>query len=96
MRVPANNEPRYEAGALTGVKRHGIMTPVTKTQVYLTEEDLAALHETSRRTGKKVAELIREAVRRVWLQPQDEGPVGLWDGELRRSSVEHDSIYDEP
>jgi hypothetical protein len=73
-----------------------MMTPMTKTQVYLTEDDLAALHEISERTGKSVAQLIREAVRTVWLRPAGRGPVALWDGPLHRTSVEHDTIYDEP
>ncbi len=72
------------------------MTPMTKTQVYLTEEDLAALHETAKRTGQSVAQLIREAIRQVWLRPRAEGPVALWEGPIRRTSVEHDTIYDEP
>ena len=69
---------------------------MTKTQVYLREEELKALHQASERSGRSVAELVREAVRRVWLRPGGEGPVGLWDGEPRRTSVEHDTIYDEP
>lgn len=72
------------------------MTPMTKTQVYLHEEELAALHAVARRTGRSMADLVREAVRQVWLRPASEGPVALWDGEPRRTSVEHDSIYDEP
>jgi hypothetical protein len=73
-----------------------MMTPMTKTQIYFSEEDLAALHETARRTGKSVAELVREAVRCTWLRPATRGPVALWDGPIRRTSVEHDTIYDEP
>jgi hypothetical protein len=71
---------------------------MTKTQVYLTEQDLSALHELSERTGKSVAELIREAIRAVWLRPSasEMGPVSIWSGPIRRTSVEHDSIYDEP
>lgn len=72
------------------------MTHMTKTQVYLREEELAALREMAKRSGQSVAELVREAVRRVWLRPTGNGPVGLWDGEPRRTSLEHDSIYDEP
>jgi hypothetical protein len=30
------------------------------------------------------------------LKPAGDGFVGLWDGPLRKSSVEHDSIYDDP
>jgi hypothetical protein len=72
------------------------MTYMTKTQVYLREEELDALRERAKRSGQSVAELVREAVRRVWLRPAGQGPVGLWEGEPRRSSVDHDSIYDEP
>jgi Ribbon-helix-helix protein, copG family len=38
------------------------MTPMTKTQVYLREEELEALHEVARRSGRSVAALVREAV----------------------------------
>jgi len=67
-----------------------------KTQVYLREEELDALHQVAERSGRSVADLVREAIRKVWLRPAAEGPVGLWDGTPRRSSVDHDSIYDEP
>jgi hypothetical protein len=73
---------------------HVILTPMVKTQVYLPEEELAALHKTARRTGRSVAELVREAIRRVWLRPEGNGPVGLWDGVPLRTSMDHDSIYD--
>ena len=67
---------------------------MVKTQVYLGAHELEALHQIAVRTDRKVAELIREAIRRVWLQPEPGGPVALWDGEPRRPSVDHDSIYD--
>lgn len=72
------------------------MTPMTKTQVYLREEELAALHEAAKRSGRSVAALVREAVRQVWLRPGSEGPVAIWDGEARRAASEHDTLYDEP
>jgi hypothetical protein len=72
------------------------MTPMVKTQVYLREEELEALQRAAKRSGASTAELVREAVRRVWLRPGDHGPVALWDGEPRRTSVEHDTIYDAP
>ena len=72
------------------------MTHMVKTQVYLRSEELEALHEAAGRTGRSVADLVREAVRRVWLRPGAGGPVALWDGEPGRTSVDHDSIYDEP
>ena len=69
---------------------------MVKTQVYLREEELAALHDAAKRSGRSVAELVREAIREVWLRPEATGPVALWGGMPRRTSVEHDSIYDEP
>ena len=72
------------------------MTHMVKTQVYLPEEDLKALQRVASRSGRSVAALVREAIRRVWLRPAPTGPVALWDGEPTRISVEHDAIYDEP
>jgi hypothetical protein len=69
---------------------------MVKTQIYLREEELAALHEAAERSGRSVADLVREAIRMVWLRPGSDGPVGLWDGDPLRTSVEHDSIYDDP
>lgn len=66
-----------------------------KTQVYLRKEELEALRAAAKRSGRSVADLIREAIRQTVLKPQASGPVALWDGEPRRTSVEHDSIYDE-
>ena len=82
--------------SLTGVRDDVMMTPMTKTQVYLRDEELEALHSVAERSGKSVAELVREAIRQVWLRPTHQGPVALWDGEPRRDAAEHDSIYDEP
>jgi Ribbon-helix-helix protein, copG family len=67
-----------------------------KTQVYLRKEELAALRKAAARSGRSVAELIREAIRTTVLKPQAAGPVALWDGEPRRTSLEHDSVHDEP
>lgn len=72
------------------------MTHMVKTQVYLREEELAALRVTAKRSGRSVADLVREAIRRIWLRPESQGPVALWDGEPQRTSVEHDTIYDDP
>ena len=72
-----------------------ILTHMIKTQVYLREEELEALHDVAERSGRSVADLVREAIRKVWLRPAADGPVGLWDGDPRRTSVDHDSIYDE-
>jgi hypothetical protein len=67
-----------------------------KTQVYLRKEELDALRKAAARSKRSVADLIREAIRKVVLTPQADGPVAIWDGEPKRMSVDHDSIYDEP
>jgi Ribbon-helix-helix protein, copG family len=67
-----------------------------KTQVYLRKEELEALRKAAARSGRSVAQLVREAIRKVVLKPQTAGPVAIWDGELRRTSIEHDSVHDEP
>ena len=69
---------------------------MVKTQVYLPKEELDALHRAARRSHRSVADLVREAVRRVWVRPDPQGPVALWDGSPNRTSVEHDDIYDQP
>jgi len=67
-----------------------------KTQIYLRREELEALREAAARSGRSVAELIRDAIRKVVLRPQATGPVAIWDGEPRRGAIEHDSVHDEP
>jgi hypothetical protein len=67
-----------------------------KTQVYLRKEELEALREAAARSGRSVAELVREAIRTVVLKPHTAGPVGIWDGEPKRTSLDHDSVHDEP
>ena len=66
-----------------------------KTQIYFRKEELEALRAAAARSGQSVAALVREAVRKVVLRPPASGPVALWDGEPGRTSVDHDSIYDE-
>ena len=67
---------------------------MTKTQVYLRREELDALHAAAERSGRSVADLVREAVRRVWLRGEASGPVAIWDGPVAHSSANHDRIYD--
>ena len=67
-----------------------------KTQVYLRKEELKALREAAERSGRSVADLVREAVRKTVLKPKAGGPVAIWDGEPRRTSLEHDTVHDEP
>jgi hypothetical protein len=72
------------------------LTHMEKTQVYLRKEELDALRKAAARSKRSVADLIRDAIRKVVLKPQGDGPVAIWDGEPKRTSVDHDSIYDEP
>jgi hypothetical protein len=67
-----------------------------KTQVYLRKEELAQLREIAARSGRSVADLVREAVRKVVLKPEAKGPVAIWNGKPRRTSLEHDTVHDEP
>ena len=67
-----------------------------KTQVYLRKEELDALRKAAARTGRSVADLVRDAIRKVVLKPPAAGPVAIWDGEPKHTSIEHDSVHDEP
>jgi hypothetical protein len=67
-----------------------------KTQIYLRKEELDALRKAAARSGRSVADLVREAIRKVVLKPQAAGPVAIWDGTPKRASFEHDTVHDEP
>lgn len=66
-----------------------------KIQVYLRKDELAALRKAAEASGRSVAELAREAIRKMVLQPQAAGPVAIWDGEPKRPSIDHDSVHDQ-
>jgi hypothetical protein len=66
------------------------------TEVYLRKEELDALRKAAALSGRSVAELIREAIRTTVLKPRAAGPIAIWDGEPKRTSVDHDSVHDEP
>lgn len=68
---------------------------MTKTQVYLPQDDLKELHRLARKKRRKVADLIRTAIQTVWLNPHPHGPVALWDGPFGGSSVDHDAAFDD-
>jgi hypothetical protein len=69
---------------------------MTKTRLYFHSEELRELHRIARARRQPVAELIREAVRAVWLRPEAAWPIGLWTGPLPhgRASADHDSVFD--
>ncbi len=77
-----------------GVSIHDKLTYMIKTQVYLRKEELEALRRAADRSGRSIAEMVRQAIREVWLRPESAGPAGLWGGVPGKTSVEHDSIYD--
>jgi hypothetical protein len=81
---------------LTYVNSDIKMTYMEKTQVYLRKEELDALRKAAARSGRSVAEVVRDAIRKVVLKPNAAGPVAIWDGEPKRASIEHDSVHDEP
>jgi len=72
------------------------VTYMEKTQIYLRKEELEALRKAAARSGRSIADLVREAIRKFVLKPQAAGPVAIWDGTPKRTSVEHDSVHDEP
>jgi hypothetical protein len=69
---------------------------MVKTQVYLPEAELAALHRLAKAKKRPVAELVREAIREKYLRPPAAGPVAIWTGPFSGSSSDHDSAFDEP
>jgi Ribbon-helix-helix protein, copG family len=81
---------------LTYVSDVANLTHMEKTQVYLRKEELDALRKAAARSGRSIADLIRDAIRKVVLKPEATGPVAIWDGVPKHSSVDHDSVHDEP
>lgn len=69
--------------------------PMAKTQVYMPADELRALHALARQKRRRVGDLVREAVRQVWLKSAPNGPVAITSERLRRTSAEHDSAFDE-
>src|SRR5215472_1452386 len=81
---------------LTYVNNGIKVTYMEKTQIYLRKEELEALRKAAARSGRSIADLVREAIRKFVLKPQAAGPVAIWDGTPKRTSIEHDSVHDEP
>jgi hypothetical protein len=83
-------------GALTYVTNNIKVTHMEKTQVYLRKEELDALRKAAARSGRSVAALVREAIRTTVLKRTDTAPFPIWHGKPKRTSVEHDTVHDEP
>lgn len=64
-------------------------------QIYFPKEELDALREAAEKSGRSVADIVRESVRKTVLKSKAKGPIALWSGKIRKSSLEHDSIYDD-
>jgi hypothetical protein len=77
----------------TGAK---IVTHTEKTQVCLRKKSLTRCARLPRGSGWSVAEIIRDAIRQVVLKPHSSGPVAIWDGKPKRTSIDHNSVHDEP
>jgi hypothetical protein len=71
-----------------------MVTHMERIQVYLPKEELDALRKAAAQSGRSVAELVREAIRKVVRKPQASGPVAIWDGDPKRTSIDHDSLHD--
>lgn len=81
---------------MTYVSLDTTLTHVEKMQVYLPKDELDALREIAARSERSVAQVVRDAIRKVVLKPAPSGPVAIWDGEPRRTSADHDTVHDEP
>jgi hypothetical protein len=56
---------------------------------------LEALYEAAARTGRSIVDVVGKTIRKIVLKPNSSSVVGMWDGEPKRCSSEHDSVYDE-
>ena len=66
-----------------------------KMEIYLRKDELDALRSAAARSGRSIADLVRDAIREVVAKSPAAGPVAIWDGEPKRLSIEHDGIHDE-
>lgn len=64
---------------------------VIRISVYLSKEEVAALRKAAARSGRSSSELVRTALRTVLPRPDAAGFVAIWDGELKRTSIDHDA-----
>jgi hypothetical protein len=68
---------------------------MARIQIYLPTDELVAVRDAASRSGRSVSGLIREAIRKQLTEPPARGPVALWDGEPRRTSIDHSDVPDE-
>jgi ribbon-helix-helix CopG family protein len=68
---------------------------VARISVSLSKEEVAVLRKAAARLGRSVSELVRTVIRTIVLKQRLPDFVDIWNGELKQTSVEHDSVYDE-
>ena len=97
MMSAADFTARAHSGALSlAYVTHNIkVTYMEKIQVCLRKEELDALRKAAAGSGRSVAELVRDAIRKVVIEAQVAGPVAVWDGDPARTSIDHDSLHDQ-
>jgi hypothetical protein len=67
-----------------------------KTQVYLRKEELEALRRRRRGRGAASQNWSATLFARSCSSRRPRGRVAIWDGEPKRTSIDHDSVHDEP
>ena len=70
----------------------------TSPEFWLNLQKLYELRLAREEVGDRVKRLpkLTERKAKVVLMPAAEGPIAIWDGEPKRSSLDHDSVHDEP
>ena len=58
--------------------------------------DLYAINNGGRYPETLEELILEDEHGKVVLKPQAAGPVAIWDGKPKRTSIEHDSVHDEP
>ena len=77
-----------------------IYTIMTRTQIYLSEAELAALRRQSKKTGKKRSQLIRDAILACYIDAPDAeaskralaATAGLWRGRVTTGEAYVDEL----
>ncbi|WP_428660331.1 ribbon-helix-helix protein, CopG family [Reyranella sp.] len=65
-----------------------------KIAIYFPARQLAALHAAAARSDRSVSDIVREAIRKHVPESRAQGPVALWNGRSKRTSIDHDSVHD--
>jgi plasmid stability protein len=66
-----------------------------KTRIRLPKDELDRLRKVAARSGRSVSDIVREAIRKAPPKAPLSGPVAIWGGKPRRTSLEHDDSHDD-